>query len=184
MAKEVSTWWKEYHNSYIASLGSRNPQVYISPRRMEKIVSSYIKIPAQSTVVASLPIGSTVGVESLTRRLKNALDEAPVAKSSRRADIDRLLNLSVSDLRSAKNAKAINTVVLKNEDADKVNRLLNQLAAALATSVGANRAVQHWGEVINRMTFTQVAVMTSGWTIYKIRDLSDEMKKAGYRLNR
>lgn len=183
MAKEASTWWKEYHQSYTASLTAKKPQVYISPRRMEKIISSYIKIPAQSTIVASLPIGSTVGVEALTRRLKAALGEEG-STSTVTSEIDRLLNLSVSDLRSSKNAKPIRDIVLKNEDKDKVNRLLNQLAAALSRNVGPSRAVENWGAVINQMTYTQVSVMTADWTLYKIRDLQDDMKAAGFRLNR
>lgn len=183
MAKEASTWWREYHNSYKASLSSQKPQVYISPRRMEKIISSYIKIPAQSTVVASLPIGATVGVDALTRRLKVALGDS-VATSANLSEIDRILNLSVSDLRSMKNARAIKHVVLANEEKDKVNRLLNQLAAALSSNVGPGRAAENWGEVISRMTYTQVSVMTNGWTLYKVRDLQDAMKLSGFTLNR
>jgi hypothetical protein len=183
MAKEASTWWREYHNSYKASLSSQKPQVYISPRRMEKIISSYIKIPAQSTVVASLPIGATVGVDALTRRLKVALGDS-VASSENVSEVDRILNLSVSDLRSMKNARAIKHVVVANEDKDKVNRLLNQLAAALSNNVGPQRIVENWGEVVSKMTYTQTSVMTSGWTVYKIRDLAEAMKTAGFVLNR
>lgn len=183
MAREASTWWKEYHNSYKASLNSQKPQVYISPRRMEKIISSYIKIPAQSTVVASLPIGATVGVDALTRRLKLALGDS-VTTSENVSEVDRILNLSVSDLRSMKNARAIKHVVVANEEKDKVNRLLNQLAAALASNVGPQRIVENWGEVVSRMTYTQTSVMVGGWTVYKIRDLEEAMVKAGYRLNR
>lgn len=183
LAKEASNWWREYHNSYKASLTSQKPQVYISPRRMEKIISSYMKIPAQSTVVASLPIGATVGVDALTRRLKVALgDVAPT--SANVSEVDRMLNLSVSDLRSMKNARPIKHVVVANEEKDKVNRLLNQLAAALASNVGPQRIVENWGEVVSKMTYTQTSVMTGGWTIYKIRDLEEAMKAAGYLLNR
>lgn len=183
MAREASTWWKEYHNTYKASLTAKKPQVYISPRRMEKIISSYIKIPAQSTVVASLPIGATVGVDALTRRLKLALGNSTIDVSDM-STVDRLLNMSVSDLRSVKNAETIKNIVLEKEDKDKVNRLLNQLAAALSNNVGPERIASNWGAVVAEMSHTQVAVMMSSWNFYKSRDLSDAMKTKGFRLNR
>lgn len=183
MAREASTWWKEYYTSYKASLNSQKPQVYISPRRMEKIVSAYIKIPAQSTVVASLPIGSTVGVETLTLRLKSALGHN-TENISDMSTVDRLLNMSVSDLRSAKNAGTIKQVVAEKADRDKVNRLLNQLAAALSNNVGPERIASNWGEVVAEMSYTQVATMMSAWDIYKSRNLVEAMKSRSLRLNR
>lgn len=183
MAREVTSFWNEYHRSYTSNArNSKNTMAYLSPRRMEKIVSAYLKIPNRSTIIDTLPIGATVGVDNLLNRLRSA-SEVAVPKTMSKSPVAKYLNMSVSELRSRKNAIGIwEAVENPNCTPEEVSRLLNQLAASLNANVGPERAVGYWGKTIAKMSPSQVKVMTSGWTYYKIRDLTNSMSAANLPL--
>jgi hypothetical protein len=185
MASEVMDFWSSYHKDYKSNKSSsRNKMVYISPRRMEKIVEAFIKIPNKSTIVDSLPPGAITGIDNLYRRLREALNDplASPAAESKDSEISKLLGLNSSELRSVKNAAKIKKAIQGDEINPEASRLLNQLSAALNQSVGAERATKNWGYAISKMTPTQVKTMTLGWDIYKMRDLRDSMTKANLNL--
>lgn len=180
LAKAASQFWNEYHQSYKNNnQRNKNSMAYLSPRRMEKIVSAFVKIPKKSTIVDSLPIGANVGVDDLYGRLLAASRNGQAQTQASSSPIQKFLNMSVSELRSTKNSPDINRVINDpNSDPEEVMRLLNQLAASLRVNVGPARAVEFWGLSIAKMSHSQVRVMTSGWNTYKLRDLVNEMYAA------
>ena len=64
--------WSEYNDTYLAS-SEENGITYMSPRRMDVLVSNFQLIPTQATVNASLPEDVVVDTEDWYQRLSEAV---------------------------------------------------------------------------------------------------------------
>lgn len=184
IARMAVDFWQEYHSNYKASITSaKRPMTYISPRRMEKMIAAFLKMPNRSTLVDTLPIGSSMSVDVLHQRLKDAMsDDAPVTPKN---TFEKIINMSVSDMRRKKNAPMIVDFVNDpNSDPNEVSRVRQQLAAALNQNVGAARMVAIYGNAVVGMNSTQRQVLTTGWNVYKERELDTEISNWKYERRR
>lgn len=188
IAKTVKSFWEDYHLAYTRNQNNsskQNSMVYISPRRMEKIVSAFMKFPQVSTITDTLPVGAAVNVNRLFRLLKESeTGKIKVKTISQEAKVRHYLNMST------KNKRKSNFLVkelLENENISASDKtlLLNDVAVAISSSVGVSRIVSDWSEVIEEFSDATFKVMTSSWTFQKhnsfYREIPRNSKWARYR---
>lgn len=189
--KVVSTFWNEYERSRNSkSRNVKNSMAYISPRRMEKVVDSFFKIPQHSTIADTLPPGVNIS----TRELYDGLIGI--------ADPKKAKNLSKS--RPAKDNNAELHAILSSEDkarhkiirerAKKLyesNTLTNQekskltsfFASVLHHGVSGDRMFQDWYFVMKEMTPSDIKIMSAGWAASKKYQFMTAQSKTGKKLS-
>lgn len=181
-------WWNEYHRSVKnseANASSRNKVPYISPRRLDMIVETFVAIPSRQTVEDCMP--PEVTDSSVTRTLHSVLAAAKKAAERTPADdlkgsVSAITNLPISQQRRpevATKAKAL----LANPDLAPTDRafMLTSLATSLNESVGIQRLKAEFTEVIEAMMPSQLTTLTEQWSPAKLADFKRQFP--GLKLN-
>lgn len=177
VATAAKRWWDVHHRAYTAAKNhSSNDALYISPRRMEKMVSAFIAIPTRSTLMDTLPVNgprSNVNISSLMSGLEEAIaashaTPASAASAPTTATVAQLLKLTPEKLRANENVDKINAIVSdSNIPQSDRHALLQSLAIALNKGVGGQRLVERYHVAVEHMTQTHYNIMTDSWSFTK-----------------
>lgn len=181
MAMAVQKWWNDYErNRTNSSRSSKNPMGYISPRRMDKICSTFLKIPAQTTVAETLPPDVNTSVKELYRVLNNArMGNKKKATTSTTAkkkvssggsssnSVQRIIDMG-STIRHSNNHKKLNNVLRDtNISYGEKKKLVSFAATHMSNNIGAENIIKKWSDVLELMTSSDVKTMVSNWSIQK-----------------
>lgn len=187
VAMAAANWWNTTHNSYTeARARSNNDAVYISPRRMEKIVAAFTKIPQRSTITNSMPPGAVVDVARLYNELKEAL-EKPEVTSEEADEVDSvddmtaedLLNFNATEIRRPSTAKLVKEYFASNPDQETYRkRFINNLPMALSKSISAERMYELYGDFIVDFTASQVSILTKDWSSKRRSEFHERLAAA------
>lgn len=124
IAKVVKSWWEDYHKSYTnKKRNSANEVVYLSPRRMEKMLKAYIQLRKETALRDTLPMNASANTSGLRKELERVLkggkaDDAVEEKKPAKADEP----IDLSDVRSliiGKDKPTIASPAMKN----KINQI-------------------------------------------------------------
>lgn len=169
VALAAKNWWTDYHtNIYESALrNSKNRAIYLSPRRMEKVVSAYLKVPNTSTISYALPPQCPGNVRALQRELDEALARGKsktIPTKLAGTQLGELLTMDDPSLRSNK-SWAASKDILEDPSVDEGSKslLVDALTRALATSVGVPTLTDKWLFVVERMTPQQQRTLTATW---------------------
>lgn len=177
-AKAAQSFWNDYErNRKVKNRNSNNSMAYISPRRMEKIVATFTKLPSRTTIVETLPPGVNVSPNELYTALNNARIEmnkenqqnsgvkavAKKVRRGKRVSVDDLIARGET-IRYKNNRVALNSVISDvNTDDQDIKRLASFAATHLSVNVGGSKIVSDWAEVLERMTENDIKTMTAIW---------------------
>lgn len=195
IAKAVHTFWNDYERQRKnAARNSRNAMGYISPRRMEKIVSAFLKMPQRVVIVESLPPDANISPNELFNVLNKARLESLQKKSGKITvktskatasgdKVDRIIAKGASVRHKVNREKVI--AILKDERIpdDRKQKLVSFVATHLAQNVGPERLVADWAPVLTRMTNSDGKLMTNSWAWQKSNNFNREVSRNGLRLN-
>lgn len=180
VARAGHEWWKDQYQAYkTAKQNTNNNAVYVSPRRMEIVISAFSKIRQLQTIKYSLPVGAT-GASDLHKRLEAAFSTAATPKAVKvQGDFGYLLTLQPSQIRSSKNTELIRKTFENNpKDAEGRAQFLSSMALAFNTSIGAANIVQRYRFAVEEFSPAQVTTMTNGWQQIKKREYYEALKNA------
>lgn len=169
--------WNEYHQTHVRSLSAARGNVtpYLSPRRFDKIVETFMVIPARQTVVDCLPpeVTNAAVASNFYRALNNALVKQKTADdSSLSGQVKKITGKSIQVQRSKATAVEVEKLLANPKlAADDKAMLLSSLAIALNQSKGAATLADQFGAAIRAMSPTQMATLMDGWNASKEADL-------------
>lgn len=188
VAKAVHKFWNDYErNRKMASRGSKNVVGYISPRRMEKIVATFMKLPNRSTISETLPPSVNISANELYSVLNEARGGTVKVNSARKVRVPRASNKDIQDLmakggniRHKPNRTRLIRVLESDDiaDVDK-QRLVSYVATHLSSNIGPTVLVREWSEVLKRMTSSDLKVMTASWYGQKSATFTREARNIG-----
>lgn len=181
LGKAAVSFWNEYHESHekSKSRGSDNKIAYISPRRLDKIVSAFSAIPARQTIVDTLPPEVSDG--SVASALFRVLDEArkePVPESVTEVteSVNKIVRGSIGEQQKPETGARVSEILSNpNLTSSDRNRLLMSIAASLNEHSSTKKMVRDFGSAILAMTATQRKTLQSGWGDTKISNLENEL---------
>lgn len=166
-AQAATNWWNEYNSSYTNSPENSNPMIYISPRRLDKMLELHGHFPTVGSLKDSLPPNATANVHQLHAALVKPDSSAATL------NVQRLINMSATAKRRNTTAplviKALNSPDVSNADKE---RLKTEFSLALSSSVGAGRLVQHWLPFLVQLSPAMTTSMQSGWAMKKRLDVA------------
>lgn len=179
IASATKSFWDVYEKSRKNSLrNSSNQMAYISPRRMEKIISAFIKIPEISTINDTMPVGVNVSTRSLYDSLTEALkpkknvNKANSGKKkvsvSEGALNDFEILMRADNIRHSHNRNKLRKVLNNNNLSNQqMNALMTYVAAQLSSGVSPEKLASDWDFVLEKMNSSAVQLMTGTWNNYK-----------------
>lgn len=166
VASAVAQWWADVDRNYRTNReSSTNKAVYISPRRMDKIVGAFQKLPRRSTIQNSITPGAVVNVAALHTALTEAFNtqtdlDSGIADSS----VATLLSKSTRELRDPETSVKVRELMSDPDVSDKEKNLIrNNLALALAQGIGVENMFKIYGDVIATMSPSHITIMTNKW---------------------
>lgn len=166
VASVVAQWWGEVDRNYRTNReSSTNKAIYISPRRMDKIVSAFQKLPKRSTIQNSITPGAVVNVAALYTALNEAFGtETTLDSGIADPTVSSILSKSTAELRSASVASEVRAVLNDPNVSDKDKSLvLNNLALSLERGISVAKIFKLYGDVIVQMRPTHLKIMTTKW---------------------
>lgn len=194
IAKAVHTFWNDYERQRkMASRNSRNAMGYISPRRMEKIVSAFMKMPQRVVIAESLPPDANISPNELFNALnkarlesleKNSKITVKTSKTPVSGDkVDRIMAKGAAVRHKANREKVIS--ILKDDRVadDRKRVLVSFVATHLGQNVGPERLVEDWAPVLTRMTASDGKIMKNDWAWQKTNNFHREVSRSGLSLN-
>lgn len=179
IASATKSFWDVYEKSRKnSSRNSSNQMAYISPRRMEKIISAFIKIPEISTINDTMPVGVNVSTRSLYDSLTEALkpkknvNKANSGKKkvsvSEGALNDFEILMRADNIRHSHNRNKLRKVLNNNNLSNQqMNALMTHVAAQLSSGVSPEKLASDWDFVLEKMNSSAVQLMTGTWNNYK-----------------
>jgi len=194
VAKAVSTFWNDYErNRKNSSRNSKNTMAYISPRRMEKIVSTFLKLPSQTTIAETLPPDVNIS----PRELYNVLNGAVNGASKKTASKGKAAKGTTAKKKVSKNPSAVQAIMdygAKVRHAPKRKALMNVLVhdktisdadkqtlvsfavSHLISGVGVDSLINEWSPVLERMNANDTKVLTQTWARQKKIDFDYKIR--------
>ncbi len=177
LGKAAVEYWNEYHSAYVRSMNTRNPIPYISPRRMEIITSAFQKLPNRQTVVDTLPmeIADASVAGNIFRRLSDATKKtSEPAANDVDAIITNIIEQPISVQRNRATAVKVNELIKNGELTDvQAKKLVTSLAVALNEGKSPRTLVKDYLAVLQLMSPSHIAMLTSGWGTSKRRELDE-----------
>lgn len=147
--------WEEYNDSRKKSIqrNANNTPGYFSPRKMEAIVKSFLKIGTHEMVSAAIPPGVTLSARDVFTRLQRAQREqsSPADSSlpsARSSNVSGVMQMNSSALR-----KNVHSVLKQWESRNSSNRdeMFKHIASSISVNVGNEKLVNNWRPFIESL---------------------------------
>lgn len=172
ITKKAKSFWTDYENARKVAISrkSKNPPAYVSPRRLDKILSAYVADKSLSSIADSIPpeASTTFSANMLFRELTSmdgnvSSERKPRVRKERKDTVASILSSSES-LRTTKKRERVRKVLERDdvEDADK-QKLISAAAAQLNMSVSPDTIFDNWMFLLERMTPNDFKIMVNGW---------------------
>lgn len=178
VAKVAKSWWDDYFTSYSKSVknSSNESQVYISPRRMEKMLTIHSAFKNVGALRDALPVGATADVRKLHAELMKAYTPVSVKKPAVPGSVDEIIGMSTTDKRRDEMAdkvmKLINDPTVSDDDK---RRLSQDIAMALRRNVGISRLKGFWLPFLNQLPTAVFQTMSVDWNDQKKRAIANAL---------
>lgn len=186
VGKAAVELWNDNQKRHLATkktAAAGNQTAYISPRRMEKIVTAFLAIPTKETIkdclppeVVDYPVVATNFYNALSRARN--LDRQEVSVDGVRPAVMEIINSPISVQRSAATGRAVTRLIeqgtLNNEEKA---RLLSSLSIALQSGKSPKSLMEHFGPAIRIMSDVHMKSLISNWDARKANELRDLLAK-------
>lgn len=176
-------FWEEHERGRLSALRSqRNTISYLSPRRMEKIVNAFTKIPTRQMITNAIPPEFNAGrdfVSTLYATLRDAMKEPSSDEVASEAanDAKKILRSSIRDqVRPETGVLVTKLLEAGSLEAQEEQALLDSLAIALNSSAGVKRIADHFLLPVSRMKQGTYSILTQDWSDVKVKQLQRLMK--------
>lgn len=183
VAKVVKKWWDDY-NSQVKDKSNKNKKVYISPRRMDKVVSGFQKLPSFDTITDFMPAGVTGNLNGLFNDLniafgfKNADDiekekEAlrDQYRSKKAINLSDIKNLKHPVLRNSKSSEVVDLITKADKNDPEYRPAVDQVFNAIRMNVGPTSLCNTWASIIkDHFTQDQRKDLYAKWAPAKISE--------------
>lgn len=191
VAKTVKKWWNDY-NKTVEDKSKKNKKVYISPRRMDKIVAGFQKIPHLDTIKDFMPEGVVGNLNGLFNDLNLAFgftneDEIEREREARKAalreknrvHLNTIPNMSKTEIRTVREKAVMQEIQNSDPNDPDFRPAIDAIFDAIVKSVGADRLARTWAPVIKyHFTDTQRQVLKDTWNSQKINEYN-KLNKEG-----
>lgn len=181
VAKVVKKWWDDY-NSQVKNKSDKNKKVYISPRRMDKVVTGFQKIPTLDTIADFMPAGVTGNLNGLFNELNIAfgfksLDEVEKEKEAVRKQyrsknvitLSSIQNLMHPVIRNSKSADVVDLITKADKNDPDYRPAVDQVFNAIRMNVGPTSLCNIWAPIIkDHFTKDQRKDLHDRWAPAKI----------------
>lgn len=189
VAKEVWDSYEQSRNSNV--MDRKNKAPYLPPRRMDTIISAFVKIPEMSTISDTLPSGVNISSMELYDKLSKAMkkrEENKVKNQKTLESLDVPLEAQDEDLaeiitlgRDAR--RKSNKALVKNFMSDttktpesKKYLVSHMMANVINEQVSAYRLVTQYKYIIEKGTDKDFETMVSKWNDTKTYEFISELK--------
>lgn len=183
VAKVVKKWWDDY-NSKVEDKSSKNKKVYISPRRMDKVVTGFQKLPSLDTITDFMPAGVTGNLNGLFNDLNIAFglksaDDIEKEKESLRQQYRSKKAITLSDikdlkhpvLRNSKSAEVVDLITKADKNDPEYRPAVDQVYNAIRMNVGPVSLSDIWAPIIkDHFTQDQRTELRTRWAPAKINE--------------
>lgn len=178
VAKNAKSWWEDYNNSYKISINkaSNNGQVYISPRRMDKMLEMHREFKTKSSLRDSLPIGATANIGKLHAILMAIYNGDKVNKNTAN-EIQSIINLSNTEKRRDEMADRVMNLI-NREDIDQKDKslLIQDISLAISSDVGVSRLTTFWITFIAILPDSVYRTMSHYWNKQKKNTVENRVR--------
>lgn len=189
VAKEVWDSYEQSRNSNV--MDRKNKAPYLPPRRMDTIISAFVKIPEMSTISDTLPSGVNISSMELYDKLSKAMKKREENKAKNQKTLESLdipLEAQDEDLaeiitlgRDAR--RKSNKALVKNFMSDptktpesKKYLVSHMMSNVINEQVSAYRLVTQYKYIIEKGTDKDFETMVSKWNDTKTYEFISELK--------
>lgn len=176
-------FWEEHERGRQSAIRSqRNTISYLSPRRMEKIVNAFVKIPTRQMIVNAIPPEFEAGrdfVATLYSTLRDAMKEPSTSDSSNEAEnsAKQIMRSSIREQARPETGAIVTGLLEAGSLEPQVEQaLLDSLAISLNSNAGVKRIVDHFLLPVSRMKQGTYSILTQDWSDVKVKQLQRMMK--------
>lgn len=179
VASVVNSVWNDYEKKRVsASRNSRNETAYISPRRMEKIVSNFMVLPSVTTISETLPPNVNIVPMELYTKLTNAIKGNAIKETPKLSGIEKLI--ASDSLRTAAKRKQVEKFLSKESTTkDETERLIDACVEALKVNISPANIVNNWTFLLVRLSDLDIKKMTNNWSYQKRLQMRRELLNTG-----
>lgn len=176
VAYAAKQWWDSEYKIYRKAMQTtENQAVYISPRRMEKMVAAYRDIRNLSTLQDTRPYGSQANMTSLKKALDVAFDSASSSAATAKDSRLRAV-MAAADPNQLIQKKATLKALLEDTEADveAKNKAITHCAGVLNSGIRVSNLINQFEFVVDMMTTAQKAILTNNWSAYKLEQIQNK----------
>lgn len=186
VATATKNWWNRYERDRTGEhQDKKNRPEYISPRRMDMLVQSFMAIPNVTTITEALPADANASAKELYDKLLAAKEKDESSNGDDDSvDLDGLCDEFLMDLDSAVKDPASVKAILKDKgiEAKRKETLAFNLVIALKDeSVGT--LCHKWGFALEAASRQAIIGMFSNWDNDKRKEMKEAVEDAGLEVH-
>ena len=189
VAKEVWDSYEQSRNSNV--MDRKNKAPYLPPRRMDTIISAFVKIPEMSTISDTLPSGVNISSMELYDKLskamkkreenkvknKKALESLDVPPEAQDEDLAEIITLGRDARRKSNKALVKNFMSDPTKTPESKKYLVSHMMSnVINEQVSAYRLVTQYKYIIEKGTDKDFKTMVSKWNDTKTYEFISELK--------
>ena len=181
VAAAAADFWNDHEAARLdPNRSAENEVSYLSPRRMEKIVNAFVKLPSRQTLMGAIPPGFVASADFISKlydALKSGMREdstAPGDESGERpsklmAELNEVLSMPstriVTATTAARVSKLLESDVLRQSQNEA---LLMRLAQSMNQHGTVEQIVGNFPKALERMAPHHWNVLKQGWSNRKV----------------
>lgn len=203
VARTAIDLFKEYQSAYNADRRSKQNKLgYFSPRRLEKVIDTFMAFQTAEVIAASLPDDIIITHKHWANRIEEAkigVKKIVVNPIEAVANAKELIKLGPSDLRKKQNQQPLIQTyinlkaIVKDQEKNATptpdgvveanssieSKLLYKLrtstAAAMNAGISTTRIVEEYGSIVRDFDHNQTKTMLQNWLYTKTQNYNDTL---------
>jgi len=152
---------------------------YLSPRRLEKIGHTWLKMPEIGTIKAMVPPNGDFNVDLLQRQLKDAQQGARAQNDPNAPLVSRVVNMRPQEVRQLKDEIIAE---LPNMNSSDRARLTEIVAKSIGKGIRVKTVVDQWGPALEYFSNSDKVAMMADWQPDKNREFQIELAEKNIRV--
>ena len=168
--KDIGKALVDWHNMH-----DHKEKGYLSPRRLEKIGHTWLKMPEISTLKAMMPPGGDFNVALLQKMLQTAAQGSKVRNDPTAPLLKRIPLMDNSEVRKSRD-EILN--LLPTLKPDEVARVTESVSRSLKEDIRVSSIVKDWGAALEYFSAADIKTLLSNWPPNRKTDLYKKLSEA------
>ena len=191
VAKATKKWWDDY-NAVDPNRSKNNKLVYISPRRMDKVVAGFQAIPTMDTIRDFMPEGVSGDIRGLYNALNIAFGfvsaedieeenrkKREALRLKNKVTLDKIPSMSPREIRTTKSDSVAETLENADNTDPNYDSARDAVFSAISSQVGPDRLTKTWATIIkDHFTPAQRKELRARWAPNKLAEYN-RLNKVG-----